>query len=781
MPHLQGNRGLIIALFLLIFSVYLASYSGRSESGDSLRVADATSSLVHFNDLLRDETVWEEPPQDVFASDLRYPFASYDPSQPFIVYASSILFRIAELFPELGLAHAMWLLNIFIIASCGICFFIYARLWGYGESVAIAGTLIFALATIVWPYSKTLFREPLAMFMLLLTALSLEKWKSDYRRFWWLLLAVVGMIAAILSKDSSIFAIPAFFVLALPKLHRPSIGNILLLLGLIAILFFALVPNSFEPLQQVLRPIRRFSIEYSQVALWTYLFSIGGSLWATSPVLLLGFGGAVLLFKEGQRQHVYWIVLLLISYSFAHALFSDVHWFGGLSWPPRFLVPVVPFVALLILPVVEWLLQPNRRLWLGLALLLAFYSMTIQLIAVISWQDAYVQLLPVESGGLVEWQGGLNELRYLRWLLLPQSWASVGFDIAWMRSGAPSFAWFFAGLAVASAFVIWQKRYRWFVVVIAVLIVAGLGLGLRHLYHHDPQYWAQKSALFEMLAILERESENGEPLLLAGSADVSYERFILNYNRYRSFRPTVLGFQPGEVTSADDSPRSSSYYVTDLLGLDISGIIDDLANRHERFWWLAHNGPFTPWAIRPEERYLVENYYLLDSHSSEDPTVRLLEFSTVRAPNPYDFRLPENLTELRFGDSIRLNGFTLPLGTEYAAGDVVPISLFWETDTLVEQDYTISWFIVSETGQAIIQGMDSQPKGGFALTNTWQANQFIIDNRAIELPADTPAGRYVMWLRLYVTGSEGSNALPITQGEAYEANLGVLPLRLSIN
>ena len=195
---------------------------------------------------------------------------------------------------------------------------------------------------------------------------------------------------------------------------------------------------------------------------------------------------------------------------------------------------------------------------------------------------------------------------------------------------------------------------------------------------------------------------------------------------------------------------------------------------------MAQNSEFTTWAHRPELHYLVENYYLLYEYKSDDPLVRLYEFSTVRAPNLYDFRLPETLSELRFGESIRLNGFTLPRGTNYVAGDVVPISFYWHTDTVLTQDYTISWFILNEAG-VIKQGIDSQPKNGFALTQTWLPNQFIIDNRAIELGADFPAGDYTIWLRLYVTGSSGNDSLPITAGDDAGDNLGVLPVTLIIS
>lgn len=776
MFHLQGNRGLSLALFLLVFSIYLATYSGRVDSGDSFLVADATSSLVHFNDMQHDEGVWYSPRLDPNPNQ-QYPFTSFDANESLIVYVSALLLRVAELFPDLGFIHTLWLLNAILVALSVVLFFLYARILGYEENVAVLGSLCFGLATIVWPYSKTLFREPLAMLLLLLIALCLEKWRMNYRHFLWFIVAVLFAILAFLTKNSTAFAIPALIALALPNLNRPRWGDILLGLAFVFLLYLVFVPHSFRLVSMLFKPIIKLNGSFAQSALNAYLFSIGGSLWATSPILLIGIVG----FWQSKRRLIYAVFLMVFTYAFAHAVLTEQHWFGGLSWPPRFLVPVVPFAALLLLPVLQWLMQPNRIMWRILAILLLLYSIGIQVIASISWQDAYVSLLPEESGGLVEWAGGLNDWRYLRWLLLPQSWESLGLQLAWTRSDAVYFIWIFLGMSLIALVLLWQKRFRWLLWVLLIANLVVLNFGLRHLYWHDPEYWANKPALFEALAILQTESD-GEPLFLAGGADVTYERFIMNYNREHQFRPVVLGFQKGEATSnvaAAEVPFDDN--ITDLFDWDIPRIVDFIANRHERFWWLAHNSEFTPWAVRVEERYFAENYYLLREFPSSDPLVRLQEYSSVRAPHPYDFRLPEYLSDLRFGEHIRLYGFTLPLGTEYQAGDDVPISFYWQSDELLDTDYTISWFIVSETGAySNLQGIDSRPSGGFAPTTGWVINQFVIDNRARELPTDLPAGNYQIWLRIYPTGTNGETPLPITEGEVIDGVLGVLPITLSI-
>lgn len=59
----RARPGLFIAILLILSSIYMATYSGRIQSGDTLRIMDASSSLVNFGDIKRDESVWQEPPE----------------------------------------------------------------------------------------------------------------------------------------------------------------------------------------------------------------------------------------------------------------------------------------------------------------------------------------------------------------------------------------------------------------------------------------------------------------------------------------------------------------------------------------------------------------------------------------------------------------------------------------------------------------------------------------------------------------------------------------------
>ena len=825
--------GLFLTLLFTFISVYFITYSAFFESQDTTRIYDAASSLARYGDLGRDETLWRDPP-NAFDYSPEYPIAGFDHNESAMPFAVSLWFRVVDAIPAIGLVHGTWLFNIFVAAiTCGL-FFQYTRLLKYSDTVALSGALLLGLTTALWVYSKTLFREPLVALLLLSTAFALEGWRrvGNLRGIGWAVVAVLSIIAMTFTKNSGIVALPALLVLLIPDavfnlrifslktqgtnspkktdqrrlsantltLGHISDGILIILIVFVTIITFS--RTGYQQFSELLLQISgsfRGGITYGQDALFVYLFSIGGSIWGTSPVLLFAIPGCVLLIRQGKRRFVWCIVLLLTGYAMSHALLTGQHWFGGVSFPPRFLMPILPIMMLGVLPVLEWLLQKGRSLlWRIAAVLLILYSFLVQLIGGLSLLLAYNGLLPPQSNGLYEWAGGLTDVRYLRWVLLPRSWSSIGFDTAWSRLDMPIFAIIYAGLTVTGLLLLWQwkvNRLRLLLPVMGIGLLLTASVELRLLYQHDRQYEADNQALLHVLSILEANAADGEPLLLEANADVTHERFIMNYNRVDNIRPIVLGFPPAE--SASETARGcepdwvvyerervclDSDYPPAMLDWYAVEAIDFLAERHERIWFLAHNSEFFMWSVRPIERYLNERFYRIEEYRTDNPGVRLLLYSTVNAPNRYDFRLPEYETNLTYENLIRLSGFTLPAGRAYEAGDVVPITLWWLPLRPITTDYVVAWFIVSrESGQPVKQGMDSMPDAGLAPTSQWQVDEPVYDNRALQLPDDIAPGEYDIWVLLYPAASGGAERLSVTGGETVEGEIGVLPITLTIS
>jgi hypothetical protein len=176
---------------------------------------------------------------------------------------------------------------------------------------------------------------------------------------------------------------------------------------------------------------------------------------------------------------------------------------------------------------------------------------------------------------------------------------------------------------------------------------------------------------------------------------------------------------------------------------------------------------------------MTAHYYPIREFET-GPDVRLIEYSTVSAPDPYIFKNPDYSTDLVYGESIHLAGYDLPSGTSYRPGDVLPISLYWQSESTLTQDFTVAWFLRDPSGAPIVQGMDSKPGGGFLHPSAWQIGVPVWDNRALRLPDGTPPGDYRLWIVLYYNEMGVIENLPVTGAEVVEDHIGVLPTVIQV-
>jgi uncharacterized membrane protein len=106
-------------------------------------------------------------------------------------------------------------------------------------------------------------------------------------------------------------------------------------------------------------------------------------------------------------------------------------------------------------------------------------------------------------------------------------------------------------------------------------------------------------------------------------------------------------------------------------------------------------------------------------------------------------------TEIRwlFGENISLTGYSLPI-TELLPGDVLPLTLIWQTERPLEQRYKVFLHLVDEAGNLVAQ-RDSEPGGNLIPTTIWQPGESIEDKHGVLVPMGTPAGVYQLRLGLY--------------------------------
>lgn len=780
----QRRAPLVIALFVLLASIYMVSYSGGIESGDSRRLLDAVSSFVDYGDLLLDQASIMYPPQ-VFSDTVRFPLQEAN-VEPLQVLLAAPLYLVARIIPGIGLIHALYLFNVIVVAASGCLIYLYALTLGYRSAVGLLAVLAFGIGTAAFPYTKSFFREPLVMLTLLLCGIFIERLRAtSYRSPLFLFAVILALLAVLLAKASALLAIPALLVITFPSFRAAFARRTILVFALILLLavgVFVLLSSAsvFGSRYNILNLFSSDASSYFTTALHAYLVSLGGSIWGTSPIVLLALPGIWLMLRRGQFRYPLAVVLLVGAFAVGYAALNGQHWFGGLSWPPRFLIPVLPFLVIAALPAFERMLK--SPLWLLLGGLLLVYSVWVQLSGVaLSWQE-YPRALPPEAGGLLEWAPGLNDPAYLRWTIIPQLWQRIPLDVAWLIINLPGLLIAFAVLAVASALsllaLLRGRFWRAVTVVLPLALLLTTFIGLRLLFTYDPRYLSGDDTLHAMLPVLEAETNADDVILLSSPR---YEAFFINAAKLNDAgRVIMLPLQPGEQPSPEQEPDVRSDNPSVLLTKETIRLIYNLAATRDRIWLLVNAGPDVPWSVRPVERFMDSHYYRVGDVIETGPLTRLIEYSTISAPDPFAYRLPEHLSALEFDGRIRLTAFDLPAGETYAPGSVLALTTAWQANVPLEANYSIGVYLRDAAGGEVAQ-VDSEPGGGFFPTSLWRAGVTVWDNRAIRLPENLPPGDYQLWVKLYDFSADGSvHDLPVSAGERIDDSIGVLEILIHV-
>ena len=787
---------MMAALFFLLSSIYLLTYKVGPLVNDELEMIDRVRSLVDFGDAKYDIALWykwDRSGRTWQNNTGLYPLGQSN-IEPVYMYMGVPLYALTKIIPGLGTVHVLWLSNSIISAAACVLMFHYARLLGYRDRVALTSALALGLCTILWPYTQAYLREPLALFLLLLAAYFFEKSRSGGWQY--IPAGLLTFVVAFFCKEPILLAFPGLLLILLSgridwsNKRRVRLG---LNAGLMVVLLIPLLLIYTDLVPTLLsQPVHLFAgyslrSDFSQVALHSYLLSPGGSIWGTSPILLLALPGSWLLLRRQQSRYVWVMVLSVFGFAVGHALLAGPNWFGGSSWPPRFLIPAIPFLLIGALPAIEWIVnRPSHLVVNVLVGLLIIYSLWWQFSGVsLSWYT-YGGALPPESHQFTSWSGGLNQARYFRPVVLTPVWLERPLAFTWAHTRVYGWPVVFGLFAVLWGAILWRgdrivSKIRGAIIgmLAIVFIVTTLGL-LTLFYRRDARFLGNRASLHAISAWLDAEEQPGDVLIVN---DPIYEPFYLNYSGFNEVRVIVLPSPPGERGSFVQVPKVLLADVADvgeLLQPSAPSLIDALAARRERLWVLMETGPFIPWSIRPLERFMAQRYYLIREVQTNppDPTVRLLEYSTVHAPEAT--AAPDSGTDLVFGDLIHLTGFTLPAGTTYQPGDVLPVTLYWQAETAIERDYIVALFLANADNFPVAQGIDGAPQGGFAPTSSWSVGAPIQDNRALRLPEDLPSGQYRLWLRLYSWEGQTIEHLFANGTTIREATIGVLPITLTV-
>ncbi len=143
------------------------------------------------------------------------------------------------------------------------------------------------------------------------------------------------------------------------------------------------------------------------------------------------------------------------------------------------------------------------------------------------------------------------------------------------------------------------------------------------------------------------------------------------------------------------------------------------------------------------EATLAQNAYSVDRDWYND--VELVQYVVLEPPPPE----PELVLNVSFGEDIILRGYTLSGDTFMAGqGDVVGMTLYWETGAVLARRYKVSVQVLYDYGGLASQH-DSEPANGQQPTTLWEAGEVIVDNHGLILNDNLPPGTYQLIVVMY--------------------------------
>jgi hypothetical protein len=283
-----------------------------------------------------------------------------------------------------------------VISALGcVLFFLLGLRLGFSRRVCVLLTLVYGLATMVWPYSKSFMSETTLNVAILGGVYGALRYVQDKGRGW-ISFSGACLGFAVLTKVTALLIIPLIVVYVAASLRtKKSIFDLLLFFAPPLAVFFGLQTwhnlirygNAWELGYRAGSDALGFSTPML-VGLWGLLISSGKSFFLYAPATLLGLIGLTPFVRRRRKEMLLGLSICLLVVLF-HARWWA--WAGDWAWGPRFLLVITPFMLLPCGVLFEkW--DGLKRLHRFLILALILFSVGIQFLGVAAHPFSYIEI-----------------------------------------------------------------------------------------------------------------------------------------------------------------------------------------------------------------------------------------------------------------------------------------------------------------------------------------------------------------------------------------------------
>ncbi len=395
--RLPSTVRLPLVIFLVLTAFYLLTMSGHPYSSDEETMYVVTRQIALAGDIV----VEVEPGAPVAALRKGIENRYYSPYgiMPSIValplfYLGTLLEPSGGAAFEYATRFTVLATNSLVTATTAALLAAWALRLGAGRFTAVALALLYGLATFAWPYARTFFSEPLAALFLLIAVERADaaRHHSPSSPDWPLLISGLAAGLLVSTRVASGIALPIIGLYVIwPRLapipaERPlsgiagsTAGRVIqgmmhhpwiilrssfimglwwligIAIGILPLISYNLL-RSGELLSTGYGSEKKLFITSLSEGLYGLLLSPGKSVFLFALPILLALPGAYLLWRRRPG-----LVLVIWSLFGVHVLFYArwIAWSGG-AWGPRFLLPTIALLILLIGPVIDATMAGGR-------------------------------------------------------------------------------------------------------------------------------------------------------------------------------------------------------------------------------------------------------------------------------------------------------------------------------------------------------------------------------------------------------------------------------------
>ena len=345
-----------LALFLFFFSVYVLTGQGSIQSADGKIMFLLTQAMVENQSVSFSEIVsLSDTPGPQYS---KYGLGMSVLAIPFYLFGKLLSFLLG-IEASLATQFTVSMINAMLTAlSCLMVFRIATERFEFTLRIGLFLALGFGLSTIAWYYSEDFMSEPATTFFLLSAVYWVTGKDRATRDLLWagtfLALAVSCRLAALVVIPGFIFYQWMVWAESAEKDIKQLVMDLLRpAIPVVAVLMLIMIYNYRRfggPLETGYEKISgRFLLGFFGI-----LFSPGKSLFLFNPLTLFGCLAFMFFLREQRKTALLfgWLVVShLVLFSFWHS------WQGGMSWGPRLMLVVLPY---LILPI-GFLLREHKQ------------------------------------------------------------------------------------------------------------------------------------------------------------------------------------------------------------------------------------------------------------------------------------------------------------------------------------------------------------------------------------------------------------------------------------